>query len=103
MFICRELCECNRATLIYRPRPGDTSFLLFTNDLFWARPAFGLVNLGWALGNGLAGVVTGPLDGGSRLERGLFGALFSLPELAWINVRKGSFDASTLASDDGGR
>jgi len=88
---------------IYRPRPGDTSFLLFTDDLFWARPAFGLVNLGWALGNGLAGVVTGPLDGGSRLERGLFGALFSLPELAWINVRKGSFDASTLASDDGGR
>ncbi len=83
---------------IYRPRPDDTSFLLFTDDLFWARPAFGLVNLGWALGNGLAGVVTAPLDRGRRLERGLFGALFSLPELAWINVRKGSFDASTLAA-----
>jgi hypothetical protein len=87
---------------IYRPRPDDTSFLLFTDDLFWARPAFGLVNLGWALGDGLAGVVTAPLDRGRRLERGLFGALFSLPELTWINVRKGSFDASTLAPDDAG-
>ena len=88
---------------IYRPRPDDTSFLLFTDDLFWVRPAFGLVNLGWALGDGLAGVVTAPLDRGRRLERGLFGALFSLPELTWINVRKGSFDASTLAPDDAGR
>ncbi len=83
---------------IYRPRPDDTSFLLFTDDLFWARPAFGLVNLGWALGNGLAGIATAPLDRGRRLERGLLGALFSLPELTWINLRKGSFDASTLAA-----
>ncbi|MBW2282629.1 MAG: hypothetical protein JRG82_17975 [Deltaproteobacteria bacterium] len=85
---------------IYRPRADDTSFLLFTDDVFWARPAFGLVNLGWGLADGLAGVVTAPLDRGRRFRRGLSGAFFSLPELAWVNVRKGSFDASTLAPED---
>jgi hypothetical protein len=85
---------------IYRPRADDTSFLLFTDDVFWARPAFGLVNLGWGLADGLAGVVTAPLDRGRRFRRGFSGAFFSLPELAWVNVRKGSFDASTLAPED---
>ena len=85
---------------IYRPRPDDTSFLLFTDDVFWVRPAFGLVNLGWGMVDGLAGVLTAPLDRGQRLRRGFAGALFSLPELAWVNVRKGSFDASTLSASD---
>ncbi|MCH8895778.1 MAG: hypothetical protein IH927_05900 [Proteobacteria bacterium] len=30
LFICRELCECNRATLIYQPRPGGGSIFRIT-------------------------------------------------------------------------
>jgi two-component system sensor histidine kinase PilS (NtrC family) len=30
LFICRELCECNRATLIYQPRAGGGSVFRIT-------------------------------------------------------------------------
>ena len=33
-----------------------------------------------------------PVDGGEMLWAGLRGALFSLPELVFQNIRKGSFD-----------
>jgi hypothetical protein len=50
-----------------------------------------VVNLGWGLGQGVAGLFTAPFDGGRRLQGGLHGALFSLPELVFVNVRKGTF------------
>ena len=81
---------------LYRPRHRDTSFLLFSDDVFLRRPLYGLVNLSYGLATSVAGVLTAPLDGGRRLERGAYGVLFSLPELALFNVRKGSFDAATL-------
>jgi hypothetical protein len=37
--------------------------------------------------------VTAPFDDGRRLRAGFHGAFFSLPELVFANVRKGSFDA----------
>ena len=83
---------------IYRPRHADTSFLLFTDDAFWARPFFGAVNLGYGLATSAVGIATAPFDGGRRLERGLLGAIFSVPELAGFNVRKGTFDAATLGA-----
>ena len=52
----------------------------------------GAVNLGYGLGQGLAGVFTAPFDGGRRFRSGFYGAFFSLPELVFANVRKGSFD-----------
>ncbi len=81
---------------VYRTRHADTSFLLFTDDVRWRRPLYGLINLGYGVATGLVGIAALPLDGGRRLERGLLGALFSLPELAGFNLRKGSFDAATL-------
>jgi hypothetical protein len=77
---------------IYRPRHADTSFLLFTDDVRWRRPLYGVLNLGYGLGNAALGVATAPFDGGQRASRGALGALFSLPEIAGLSLRKGGFD-----------
>ncbi len=39
LFICRELCECNRATLVYEPREGGGSIfrIIFADPLRWER------------------------------------------------------------------
>jgi hypothetical protein len=77
---------------IYRPRLRDSAFLLFTDDVFWRRPAYGAVNLVYALGYTGYGLVAAPFDRGARAEAGLAGMMWSVPELAFVNVRKGSFD-----------
>ena len=83
----------------YQPREGDSAFLLFTEDAGWARPVLGSVNLAYALGATTGGVVTAPFDRGSKLSDGLRGILFSLPELAGWNIRKGSYDEMTVRAD----
>jgi len=37
LFISRELCDCNRAALIYEPRPGGgcTFRIVFADPLRW--------------------------------------------------------------------
>lgn len=74
----------------YRAASADSTFLFFTDDAPAVRPLFGSVNLAVAGGNALLGLVTWPADGGRRLQAGARGALFSLPELAFFNIRKGS-------------
>jgi hypothetical protein len=81
---------------IYRRNPDDSTFVFFTDGAVGPRPLLGLVNLAAGLGAGAAGLVTLPLDRGELLGAGLRGALFSLPELAFFNIRKGSF---TTAGD----
>jgi hypothetical protein len=81
---------------VYQRRARDGSFLLFTSDVFWPRPLYGAVNMAYGLGDGALGVLTAPFDRGSRVLSGWRGALFSVPELAFFNVRKGSFDAASL-------
>jgi hypothetical protein len=91
------LAESNTATSsIYRTKPGDTSFLFFTDDVLWLRPAYGAANLSYGLLQAGAGMITAPLDHGARMSEGLRGALFSLPELAFVNIRKGSFTGYSL-------
>lgn len=86
------LAESNTATSsLYRSRPGDTLFLMFTEELPGLRPLFGAVNLSYGMVQAGAGLLTLPLDRGDRLFEGVRGALFSLPELAFFNIRKGSF------------
>jgi len=51
-----------------------------------------MANLATGLGAAAAGVPLLPFDGGRTLVAGLRGAVFSLPELAFVNLRKGSFD-----------
>lgn len=99
-----HLAESTTATsALYEPRTGDTLFLFFTEDWPWLRPLFGVANLGFGLLNAGGGVLTAAFDDGERLAEGLRGALFSLPELAFFNIRKGSFDVHRLPRADGER
>lgn len=82
---------------VYESRAGDSAFLFFTErQPPWARPLLGSLNLGYALGVSAFGTLSAPFDQGLRLAEGLRGALFSLPELAGWNIRKGSFDELTV-------
>ena len=75
---------------IYRYNPADSPFLFFTNDLVPFRPLFGAFNLLTGFGGSLYGVVTMPFEGPGRLLSGIRGMFFSLPELVFMNIRKGS-------------
>jgi hypothetical protein len=77
---------------IYTPRRRDGAFLLFADGPAWSRPALGLVNLTWSLGALAPGLVAAPFDRGSRAHAAFSGALFSVPELAFLRLRKGSFE-----------
>jgi hypothetical protein len=50
------------------------------------------VNLLFGLGYTTYGLAAAPFDRGQRVGAGLAGMMWSLPELAFVNVRKGSFD-----------
>ncbi len=84
--------EANTITsTVYTPWDSDGHFLFFTDDLLISRPIFGLVNLCYGVLQTLGGVVTAPVDEGRRFVRGLDGMFFSLPEIFFFNIRKGSF------------
>jgi hypothetical protein len=86
------LRESNTLTSpVYEPNPQD-SFFLFFADAVAVRPLLGGVNLVAGLGASAAGLALLPFDGGHALLSGMKGALFSLPELAFVNLRKGTFD-----------
>ncbi|MDX2167341.1 MAG: hypothetical protein SF182_09770 [Deltaproteobacteria bacterium] len=74
----------------YRPSGRDSTFLFFTDDTVAARPLFGAANLAVGLADGTVGLATWPFDGARRLTAGFKGALFSLPELAFVSLRKGT-------------
>jgi hypothetical protein len=85
------LRESNTLTSsVYRRSDEDSFFIFFTDGKAAARPVLGLVNLGAALGVAAVGVVQAPFDAGHNLSAGLRGALFSLPELGFQNIRKGT-------------
>lgn len=87
-----RLRESNVITsTVYAPNLEDSAFLFFTDDAIAARPLLGAANLMYALGAAVVGLPQVPLDGGRALASGLRGAFWSLPELAFWNVRKGSY------------
>ena len=87
------LRESNVVTsTLYRAQPRDSIFLFFTDDLVAPRPLFGAVNLVTGLAASAVGLAMLPVDGGETLWAGLRGAVFSLPELMFQNIRKGSFE-----------
>jgi len=75
-----------------RPGARDSFFLFFTDHVVWPRPILGALNLAAGAGETVAGLLAVPLDGGQMLLRGLRGTLMSLPELAFVNLRKGTND-----------
>lgn len=80
----------------YTQRPEDGAFLFFTEQSIWLRPLAGAINLGYATGVALVGLLEAPFDQGQRLKAGGSGMLFSLPELAGWNIRKGSYSETGL-------
>lgn len=77
---------------IYTPRWRDGSFLFFTDDVLWRRPLLGLANLGFAAGSFVPALATAPFDGGRRARAAGSGLWYSLPELFFFNIRKGTFE-----------
>ena len=76
---------------LYRYNPDDAAFMFFTDDSLLLRPLFGTFNILTGLGQSLWGLLQLPVDQGSTLHKGTRGLLMSLPELAFINIRKGSY------------
>jgi hypothetical protein len=75
----------------YERNEHDPVFLFFTDDVFLRRPFYGAANVAVGLAATLAGAVLSPFDRGKTLRSALSGTLFSLPELALVNIRKGSY------------
>ncbi|WP_367027456.1 hypothetical protein ABZN20_09390 [Methylococcus sp. ANG] len=79
------------SSAIYRTNDEDSLFLFFTDTAAWPRPLFGAANLAVGTAEALAGLLASPFDAGRTLHHGLRGMLVSLPELAFFNIRKGTF------------
>ena len=75
----------------------DGVFLFFSDDQFMLRPLIGTMNLAYGAGASLVGAFSAPLDEGELAMGGLKGMVFSLPELAFWNIRKGTFSEFALA------
>jgi hypothetical protein len=83
--------ESNTLTsTIYRRHEDDGFFLFFTADVPVLRPLFGALNLAAGLGQAVYGLWRLPFDAGRNLRAGLAGARDSLPELLFLNIRKGT-------------
>lgn len=92
------LKESNTLTsTLYYSWDNDSAFLLFTDDTLLLRPIMGVINFLYAAVSSLGGLFSVPVDEGVLLRRSLKGMVFSLPELAFINIRKGTFPA--IATD----
>ncbi|MFA5984125.1 MAG: hypothetical protein WC782_08925 [Methylococcaceae bacterium] len=76
---------------LYDYNPDDALFVFFTDDNWLLRPVFGLFNTAAGVSQSLFGLFSAPFDAGKNLESGLTGVLMSLPELAFFNIRKGSY------------
>ncbi len=83
--------EATYLSSVYEFNPYDSHFLMFTDDTLLLRPAFGLFNFTAGLGEFGTGFFTFPFSGTKRWRKGVKGMFFSLPEMVFFNVRKGSF------------
>ena len=93
-----ELLEASPLTgRAYRPRLEDGTFLVFTEQAPpWIRPLGGAINLSYGLLATTLGLFRAPWDEGRLIIAGGHGILFSLPELAGWNIRKGTYTETTL-------
>ena len=76
---------------LYNPNPDDAWFVFFTDDAVLLRPLFGVVNTLAGTSQSVLGLLRWPFDEGRAIKIGVRGVLASLPELAFFNIRKGSY------------
>ncbi len=84
---------------LYRPNKRDSPFLFFTDDSLLLRPVQGVLNVTYGLLHGVGGMVSLPFDGGEQFGRAARGVFYSLPELFFGNIRKGSYSGEDLEND----
>lgn len=84
---------------IYERSRDDSLFLFFTEDPVVTRPIQGALNLAVGVGGSAAGLLWAPFDRGELLLDGLRGVLASVPELFFVNIRKGSNDYVLTGSE----
>ena len=75
----------------YKSNSNDSFFIFFTDDTFLLRPIYGTFNLVAGISQFGYGIFTFPFDRGNTIKMGSYGVLFSLPELVFFNIRKGTF------------
>jgi hypothetical protein len=84
------LRESNTLTsTIYRRNDVEPFFLFFTEDALPLRPVYGALNFVAGIGEMALGALRAPWDRGRMFTSGIKGAAFSLPELFFVNLRKG--------------
>lgn len=74
----------------YEPAEGAGFFVFFTDGKWPLRPLLGAANLVAALARSGVGVLQLPVDRGQGLRAGLGGVVWSVPELFFGNIRKGT-------------
>lgn len=74
----------------YRPGEDDSTFLFFGDAPLPLRPLVGAANVLYGLGSGVVGVAALPFGDVGPLDRGFRGALYSLPEIGFVHLRKGT-------------
>jgi hypothetical protein len=77
------------SSTIYRRNDMEPFFLFFTDDAIAPRPLFGALNVAAGAAQAAVGVLRAPFDRGATLWSGIKGIAFSLPELFFVNLRKG--------------
>lgn len=86
-----RLRESNTWTsTLYHPSEQNSYFVFFTDEGILLRPLQGVANLVAGLGKATLGLFALPFDRGKDVSAGLRGAMFSLPELSFFNIRKGT-------------
>ena len=83
---------------------GDEAFLFFSSETVLLRPLLGTANVAFGSAAILAGALIAPFDQGTLLAAGARGVFYSLPEVVFVNIRKGTvpllpsdWDAAPLA------
>jgi len=79
------------SSTIYSPWDEDSVFLFFTDDTILLRPIYGVINVVYAAIGSIGGLLWLPVDDGTLLGRSVKGIVFSLPEIGFWNIRKGTF------------
>jgi hypothetical protein len=79
------------SSTLYNHNLDDSFFIFFTDNELLLRPVFGAFNTLAGLGQSILGLFTWPFDSGNMLSSGSSGVLMSVPELLFVNMRKGSF------------